>query len=113
MVKLKYVLVFLISCSVLFGCAAVPTDPDEAELYYQTNDPLEPMNRGIFAFNQMAEKNVLRPVAKGYRFVVPEVVHLFFLILSDLFYSKVLRQQLIFYIQQPVLHSLSSLFQNS
>jgi len=74
MAKIKYVLAFLISCSVLVGCASVPTDPVEAELYHQVNDPLEPMNRTIFAFNQATEKAILRPVAKGYRFVVPQLV---------------------------------------
>jgi phospholipid-binding lipoprotein MlaA len=30
------------------------------------------MNRGIHAFNQVADKVVLKPIAKGYRAVVPE-----------------------------------------
>lgn len=35
-------------------------------------DPWEPMNRKIFAFNETLDKYVLRPTAKGYRFVVPD-----------------------------------------
>lgn len=31
------------------------------------SDPLEPMNRAVFAFNQGADKYVLRPVVVGYR----------------------------------------------
>lgn len=73
MVKTKAAFLFLLLSVVLCGCAAVPTDPDEAKLYYETNDPLEPMNRKIFAFNEFAENNVIRPVAKGYRYVTPEL----------------------------------------
>lgn len=35
-------------------------------------DPWEPMNRRIFAFNETLDAYVLRPTAKGYRFVVPD-----------------------------------------
>lgn len=51
------------------GCASVPTDPAEAAAYREANDPWEPMNRKIFAFNMTADKYVLRPIAKGYRAV--------------------------------------------
>ena len=37
-------------------------------------DPWEPMNRRIFAFNEALDKYLLRPVAKGYRFVIPDPV---------------------------------------
>jgi phospholipid-binding lipoprotein MlaA len=36
-------------------------------------DPWEPMNRGIFAFNEAADRWVLEPVAKGWDFVLPEL----------------------------------------
>ena len=63
----------LLLCSILLvsGCATRPTDPDELKVYEETNDPLEPTNRGIHAFNQAADKAVLNPIAKGYRAVVP------------------------------------------
>lgn len=51
------------------GCAAVPTDPVELAAYKEANDPWEPMNRKIFAFNMFAEEYALRPIAKGYRAV--------------------------------------------
>jgi len=35
------------------------------------NDPFEDTNRGIFAFNQAVDRNVLVPVAEAYRTVVP------------------------------------------
>ncbi len=37
-------------------------------------DPLEPWNRGVFAFNETADQYVLRPAAKGYRAVTPEPI---------------------------------------
>jgi phospholipid-binding lipoprotein MlaA len=39
----------------------------------EVNDPLEPANRAIFRFNEVADKYVLKPVAQGYDYVVPDV----------------------------------------
>lgn len=47
----------------LGGCAHRP--PDEPL------DPLEPVNRGVFRFNRVADRYVLRPVAQGYRDYTP------------------------------------------
>ena len=54
--------------TVLFaaGCAHSPT--------YDTLDPLEPVNRGIYKFNDTADTYVLKPVAKGYVAVTPGFV---------------------------------------
>ncbi|HEX7380605.1 MAG TPA: VacJ family lipoprotein [Nevskiaceae bacterium] len=55
----------LAAAVVLAGCAHTPpTDPA---------DPLEPVNRKVYAFNNEADKLVLRPVAKGYVKVVPSL----------------------------------------
>ena len=35
-------------------------------------DPWEPMNRKIFAFNETLDRFILRPTAKGYRFIMPD-----------------------------------------
>lgn len=48
------------------GCAHSPT--------YDPADPLERINRGVYAFNDTADKYVLRPVAKGYVAVTPGFV---------------------------------------
>src|SRR5690625_7899904 len=37
-------------------------------------DPWEGFNRKVFAFNETADRVVLRPVASGYRFITPRVV---------------------------------------
>ena len=50
-------------------------------------DPLEPLNRGIYSFNSTADKYVLKPVATGYKKVLPSFVqtgvHNFFGNLTD------------------------------
>jgi phospholipid-binding lipoprotein MlaA len=56
----------------LSGCATRPTDPAQAAEFDRTNDPLEPMNRAFFDFNDKAYTYVLFPVARGYNAVVPE-----------------------------------------
>ncbi|MBN4666795.1 VacJ family lipoprotein [Pandoraea nosoerga] len=48
----------------LAGCATV-TNPNPA-------DPIEGFNRSMYTFNDKLDKAVMTPVAKGYRFVVPE-----------------------------------------
>ena len=45
-------------------------DADEDE---DINDPLEPMNRVIFSFNEFVNQYLLGPVAKGYNAVLPGV----------------------------------------
>lgn len=45
------------------GCASAPSNPI---------DPLEPMNRSIYAFNDKLDRNVSKPVAKAYRAVTPQ-----------------------------------------
>ena len=37
-------------------------------------DPLEPLNRAIFEFNESFDQVLLKPVAEGYRAVLPEMV---------------------------------------
>ena len=50
-------------------------------------DPLEPLNRGIYKFNDVADRAVLKPVAKVYKAVLPSFVqtgvHNFFGNLTD------------------------------
>jgi len=39
-------------------------------------DPIEPVNRGIFYLNDKLYRWILKPVAKGYKYVVPEVARI-------------------------------------
>jgi phospholipid-binding lipoprotein MlaA len=53
------------------GCASVPSDPEARAEFRQTNDPLEPFNRRVFAVNQFLDRILIKPVAKGYVRAVP------------------------------------------
>lgn len=64
-------LVLLLAAAVVGGCATRPTDPEELTIYREINDPFEPMNRAVFWFNDKLDIVLLRPVAIGYRKVVP------------------------------------------
>ena len=60
----------LIAVLLLFSPSAF-ADPIDDETEVEINDPLEPINRGVFTFNSYADKYVLRPVAVGYKFIIP------------------------------------------
>lgn len=56
------------------GACATRPDPADAEAtaeYWENNDPLEPMNRGIFFVNQAFDQMLLGPVAEFYRYLIP------------------------------------------
>jgi phospholipid-binding lipoprotein MlaA len=57
---------------ILGGCASVPTDPAARAEFEANNDPFEPLNRRIFAVNLSVDRALLKPLAKGYRRVLPE-----------------------------------------
>jgi phospholipid-binding lipoprotein MlaA len=68
----KFAVLLLCCLLPLTGCATPPADPAARAEFDQTNDPLEPLNRKIFDFNQFLNRILLRPVATAYRDVVPE-----------------------------------------
>ena len=49
--------------ALLSGCAHTPPD--------DPSDPLEPVNRAIYAFNETADSFVTKPAAKAYDYVLP------------------------------------------
>jgi phospholipid-binding lipoprotein MlaA len=61
--------VSLAPLALLAGCATVPGQDRLAE-----KDPLEKLNRGIWAVDQTADKIVMKPVTKAYRAVTPTPV---------------------------------------
>ena len=64
----------LVGIALLIAACATPPpadDPDALAEYKATNDPLEPMNRAIFSFNQFADKILLKPLSLLYRDMVP------------------------------------------
>ncbi len=63
--KLVFQLCLIIFAVVLSGCASTPKNPE---------DPWEDWNRGTQKFNDNVDDYVMKPVAKGYQYVTPEVV---------------------------------------
>jgi phospholipid-binding lipoprotein MlaA len=57
--------IFIITALALSGCAS-----NRAR---NPADPFEPMNRGIYKFNDAVDKAVAKPVARGYKAVMPNV----------------------------------------
>jgi phospholipid-binding lipoprotein MlaA len=55
----------LLLAGMLAGCATSGGNPA---------DPLEPLNRVVFSFNDTADNAVVKPVARAYRAVVPGIV---------------------------------------
>ena len=53
---------------------AVLVCPLMAEAEGADEDPLEGLNRAVFAFNDVADTYLIRPVARGYRAVTPDPV---------------------------------------
>ena len=63
MTALLRMTVLLLSVGVTIGCAS-----------QHPRDPLEPMNRAVYGFNDKADRYVMKPVAEGYRAVTPQPV---------------------------------------
>jgi len=71
---------FIIACLIaafmmpMVGCAS---SRDQASAYKaptEISDPLEPVNRAMFGFNNLVDMVLFEPVAKVYRFVMPSPV---------------------------------------
>lgn len=64
-------------CTVLaFSTAACGNKVTDANAGYKTsiNDPIEPLNRGIFAVNNVLDRFLIEPVAKIYNTIFPDFV---------------------------------------
>ena len=64
--------VFLALGLLLAGCASAPADDGEHGPVRAEYDPLEPLNRGLYAVNDAFDRVTLKPIARGYKAVVPE-----------------------------------------
>ncbi len=68
----------LVACVVFAASAATAAPakkkPVAAAAPQTISDPIEPFNRAVFAFNQVFDSYVFRPVASGYRYVTPQPI---------------------------------------
>ncbi|MCQ4162070.1 MlaA family lipoprotein [Roseomonas sp. GC11] len=74
--SLRRPLLVLAGFLALAGCATRPpaSEPEALAEYEQTNDPLEPFNRTMYAVHDGIDTVLLRPAAQVYRFIIPQPV---------------------------------------
>lgn len=65
---MRPIFALIASAVCLTACASTPPETGETVIY----DPLEPLNRQIYGFNESVDKAILGPVARGYVNTVPE-----------------------------------------
>lgn len=72
----RRLVLLVVAATVLSGCATVPpeSDPEARAEFFETNDPLEPLNRATHAFNEAFDHLLFRPAAEAYRIFVPQPV---------------------------------------
>ncbi len=56
------------------GCASAPDDPEALAAYEEANDPLEGLNRAVFAVNRALDTVFLKPITQVYVTIVPDFV---------------------------------------
>ncbi|THU01560.1 VacJ family lipoprotein [Lampropedia puyangensis] len=64
---LRFGVTALLACAVLAGCSTTGSQGHGQS----PQDPYESFNRSIYSFNEGLDRNVLRPIARGYEQVVP------------------------------------------
>ena len=63
---------FGLSLLLMAGCATVPRDPAARAEFKANNDPIEPFNRKVFALNLTVDRVLIKPLAQGYRWALPD-----------------------------------------
>lgn len=51
----------------MIGCASIPAGSERSP-----DDPWESFNRSVFSFNESLDDYLLKPITKGYRFILPK-----------------------------------------
>jgi len=75
--KSRFIILFIVLSVTIVGCAKAPEKSNLAateSIKISSSDPLEPVNRVVFSFNNIFDRLVLRPIAVVYRGIVPEFV---------------------------------------
>src|SRR5688572_20413034 len=75
-VSRQFVPVFVVAMAVLLGgCSTVASkdaDGSSPPVAEGPRDPLEGFNRAVYTFNDKFDRYLTKPVAQGYRYVLPE-----------------------------------------
>jgi len=72
MSKIAQVLKITLLSWLLVGCVSLKNVDENA--FTNENDPMEPVNRAVFSFNDTADTYLMRPIANGYRWLVPKFI---------------------------------------
>lgn len=67
-IAIRTILPMVAAAGLLAGCATPPPKTNQAayQAYEQQNDPLKPMNKAFYRFNDTLDTYVMKPVALGY-----------------------------------------------
>jgi len=63
--------VLILTLVMVFGISGCATGPDK-----HPDDPLEPLNRSVYQFNDVVDRSIVKPLARGYNAVAPAPVNL-------------------------------------
>lgn len=61
-----------LSLALSLGACAKSQKPEVANKTQEIADPIEPFNRFVFSFNDILDRLLIEPAAKGYRFILPQ-----------------------------------------
>lgn len=61
--------ILMVCVFALTACASIQQTERVAQI-----DPFERVNRAVFSFNETADQYVIKPIAEGYQFILPEFV---------------------------------------
>lgn len=72
LIKSLNIFIAAICITLVSGCSSEVKNIEEDKAEYYDVDPYESLNRKIFAFNLVVDGIILKPVAHGYNYVVPD-----------------------------------------
>ena len=72
--RISLLALFAVAMAGLPGCASAPKDAAARAEFEKDNDPIEPFNRVMFAFNKQMDGMILRPAAVIFKEALPKPV---------------------------------------